>query len=147
VHDTRFVVNYFRLAADGRLLFGGGETYRRAFPADVAGLVRPHLLRIFPQLAAVPVTHAWGGVLGVTRTRLPHVGRLEPNVWFAQGFSGHGISIATLAGALVAEALAGSAERFDVLARLPAPAWPGGTLLRAPLTALGMLWYALRDRL
>jgi gamma-glutamylputrescine oxidase len=147
VHDTRFVVNYFRLSADRRLLFGGGETYRRAFPADVAGLVRPYLLRIFPQLAAVPVTHAWGGVLGVTRTRLPHVGRLEPNVYFAHGFSGHGISIGTLAGALIAEALAGTAERFDVLARLPAPAWPGGTLLRAPLTALGMLWYALRDRL
>lgn len=147
VHDTRFVVNYFRLSADRRLLFGGGETYRARLPADIAGTVRPHLLAVFPQLRDVPITHAWGGALGITRTRLPHVGRLGPEVFFAHGFSGHGISIGTLAGALLAEAIGGTPERFDVLARLPAPAWPGGTLLRWPLLALGMLWYSLRDRL
>lgn len=147
VHDTRFVVNYFRLSADHRLLFGGGENYRGGFPRDIAAFVRPYLLAVFPQLADVAIEHAWGGALGISRTRLPHLGRLPPNVFFAQGFSGHGISIATLSGALMAEALAGTAERFDVLARLPAPAWPGGTLLRWPLLALGMLWYALRDRL
>jgi gamma-glutamylputrescine oxidase len=147
VHDTRFVVNYFRLSPDGRLLFGGGETYRRRFPADIAAFVRPHLLAIFPQLDGVGIDHAWGGALGISRTRLPHVGRLPPNVWFAQGFSGHGISIATLAGAVIAEAATGASSRFDLLARLPSRPWPGGTLLRAPLLALGMLWYALRDRL
>jgi gamma-glutamylputrescine oxidase len=147
VHDTRFVVNYFRLSADRRLLFGGGENYRAGFPPDIAAFVRPHMLRIFPQLADVAIDYAWGGALGISRTRLPHVGRLPPNVYFAQGFSGHGISIATLAGRLIAEAAAGQAERFDILARLPAPAWPGGTLLRWPLLALGMLYYALRDRL
>jgi gamma-glutamylputrescine oxidase len=146
VHDTRFVVNYFRLSADRRLLFGGGENYRAGFPADIAAFVRPYLLRVFPQLADVPIDYAWGGTLGISRTRLPHLGRLPPNVFFAQGYSGHGISIATLAGGLIAEALAGSAERFDLMARLPAPAWPGGTLLRWPLLALGMLYYALRDR-
>jgi gamma-glutamylputrescine oxidase len=147
VHDTRFVVNYFRLSADRRLLFGGGENYRTRFPADIAAFVRPHMLKVFPQLADVAIDHAWGGALGISRTRLPHIGRLPPNVFFAQGFSGHGISIATLAGELIAEAVAGTAERFDVMARLPAPAWPGGDLLRAPLLALGMLYYALRDRL
>ncbi len=95
----------------------------------------------------VALDYAWGGALGISRTRLPHLGRLPPNIFVAQGFSGHGISPATLAGRLIAEALAGTAERFNVLARLPAPPWPGGTLLRWPLLALGMLWYALRDRL
>jgi gamma-glutamylputrescine oxidase len=147
VHDTRFVVNYFRLSADRRLLYGGGENYRHGFPVDIAGLVRPYMLRVFPQLAGVAIDYAWGGTLGISRTRLPHIGRLAPNVFFAQGFSGHGISIATLAGKLIAEAAAGTAERFDVLARLPAPAWPGGTLLRWPLLVLGMFYYSLRDRL
>lgn len=147
VHDTRFVVNYFRLSADGRLLFGGGENYRGGFPADIAAFVRPYMLGVFPQLADVAIDRAWGGTLGISRTRLPHVGRLPPNVFFAHGFSGHGISIGMLAGKLIAEAVAGTTERFDVLARLPAPAWPGGTLLRWPLLALGMLYYSLRDRL
>lgn len=147
VHDTRFILNYFRLSADRRLLFGGGESYRARFPADIGAFVRPHMLRIFPQLAGAAIEYAWGGALGISRTRLPHVGRLAPNVYFAQGFSGHGISIGTLAGTLIAEAVSGTAERFDVLARLPAPAWPGGTLLRWPLLVLGMLYYGLRDRL
>jgi gamma-glutamylputrescine oxidase len=147
VHDTRFVVNYFRLSADRRLLFGGGESYGRELPRDIGALVRPRMLKIFPQLADVPVAHAWGGALGISRSRLPHVGRLPPNVFFAQGFSGHGISLGTLAGVLIAEAVGGTAERFDVLARLPAPAWPGGTVLRWPLLVLGMLYYGLRDRL
>ena len=147
VHDTRFVVNYFRLSADRRLLFGGGENYRADFPPDIAAFVRPYMLKIFPQLTGVAIEHAWGGALGISRTRLPHVGCLPPNVWFAQGFSGHGISIGTLAGKLIAEAVSGTPERFDVIAKLPAPAWPGGTLLRWPLLALGMLWYTLRDRL
>jgi gamma-glutamylputrescine oxidase len=146
VHDTHFVVNYFRLSADGRLLFGGGEGYGRDPPADIARIVRPRLLRVFPQLEGTAITHGWGGALAVSRTRLPHVGRLEPNLWFAQGFSGHGIALGTLAGALIAEALAGRSERFDLLARLPARRWPGGTLLRWPLLALGMFYYALRDR-
>jgi gamma-glutamylputrescine oxidase len=147
VHDTWFVLNYFRMSADGRLIFGGGENYTRRFPADVAAFVRRHMLRVFPQLADVPIEHAWGGTLAITMNRLPHFGRLSPDVFFAQGYSGHGISTATFAGKLIAEAVAGTAERFDVFARLPPPPFPGGTLLRWPGLVLGMLWYALRDRL
>lgn len=147
VHDTLFVLHYFRRSPDHRLLFAGGETYTRRFPKDIAGFVRPHLLRVFPQLANVSIDHAWGGTLAVTMNRLPHFGRLAPNVVFAQGYSGHGLGTATLAGRLIAEAIAGTTERFDVFARIPPPPFPGGTLLRWPLLVTGMLWYALRDRL
>ena len=147
VHDTLFVVNYFRLSRDGRLIFGGGETYTRDYPSDMKGFVRRHMLRIFPQLAAAPVEYAWGGTLAITMNRLPHFGRLAPDVYFAQGYSGHGVANATLAGQLMAEAIAGTAERFDVFSRLPPPPFPGGTLLRWPGQVLGMLWFALRDRL
>jgi len=147
VHDTLFVVNYFRLSPDGRLIFGGGENYTRRFPSDLKAFVRRQMLRIFPQLAPVAIDYAWGGTLAITMNRLPHLGRLGPDVYFAQGYSGHGISTATLAGQLMAEAMAGTAERFDVFARLPPPSFPGGTLLRWPGQVLGMLWFALRDRL
>ncbi len=147
VHDTRFVVNYFRLTNDERLLFGGGVTYRRGGPGDIAGLVRPRMLQIFPQLDDVAIDYAWGGTLGITVKRMPHLGRLEPNVYFAHGYSGHGISIANLAGKLVSEAIGGQAERFDIMASLPASRFPGGRLLRYPGMVLGMLYYALKDRL
>jgi gamma-glutamylputrescine oxidase len=147
VHDTRFVVNYFRLSADGRLLFGGGESYTRRFPANLKAFVRPYMLRIFPQLEDIAIDYAWGGALAITISRLPHLGRLEPNQYFAHGFSGHGLAMGTFAGRLIAEALAGSAERFDVFAGLPTRRFPGGTLLRWPGMVLGMLYYALRDRL
>lgn len=147
VHDTLFALNYFRLSADGRLIFGGGENYRRRFPADIGGFVRRHMLRVFPQLSEVEIEHAWGGRLAITMNRMPHFGRLGPGIYFAQGYSGHGVAMATLAGQLLAEAVAGSTERFDVFARLAPPPFPGGTLLRWPGLVLGMLWYALRDRL
>lgn len=147
VHDTRFVVNYFRLSPDGRLLFGGGENYRRRFPRDIAAFVRPVMLEIFPQLARSRIDYAWGGTLAITLNRLPQLGHLAPNLWYAQGFSGHGVSIGTLAGQLLAEAIAGRRQRFDRLATLPARRFPGGTLLRWPGMVAGMLYYALRDRL
>jgi gamma-glutamylputrescine oxidase len=147
VHDTLFVVNYFRLSPDRRLVFGGGENYTRRFPADLKGLVRRQMLSIFPQLGSVAIDYAWGGTLAITMNRLPHLGRLAPEVYFAQGYSGHGVSNATLAGQLMAEAIAGTAERFDVFSRLPPPPFPGGTLLRWPGQVLGMLWFAIRDRL
>jgi gamma-glutamylputrescine oxidase len=147
VHDTLIVLNYFRMTPDRRLLFGGGETYTRRYPADMKRFVRRHMLAIFPQLGHVSIDYAWGGTLAVTMSRLPHFGRLAPNVFFAHGYSGHGIATATLAGKLIAEAMAGSAERFDVFASLPARSFPGGTFLRWPGLVLGMLYYALRDRL
>jgi gamma-glutamylputrescine oxidase len=147
VADTKHVVDYFRLSPDHRLLFGGGESYGRRFPADIAGVVRRHMLRVFPHLAAVPIDYAWGGTLAITRTRLPHFARLTPEVFVAHGYSGQGIATATLAGQLIAEAVAGTAERFDVMAALEVPGFPGGTLLRRPALVLGMMYYGLRDRL
>ena len=147
VHDTRFVVNYFRMSDDHRLLFGGGENYRPDFPKDIAKFVRPYMLKLFPQLKDVRVDYAWGGTLSVTVNRLPHLGRLEPNVFFGQGYSGHGIITANFAGKVIAEAIAGVAGRFDVFANLPIHTFPGGTLLRYPGMVLGMLYYTLRDRI
>jgi gamma-glutamylputrescine oxidase len=147
VHDTRFVVNYFRMSDDHRLLFGGGENYRSGFPTDIARFVRPYMLKLFPQLRDVAIDYAWGGTLSVTVNRLPHLGRLEPNVYFGQGYSGHGISTANFAGKVIAEAIAGVAGRFDVLANLPSHTFPGGTLLRYPALVLGMMYYTLRDRI
>ena len=147
VHSTKFVVDYFRCTADHRLLFGGGETYSDRPPADLEGFVRRYMLRVFPQLADVGVDHAWSGRLAITMSRLPHVGRVAPNGFFAHGFSGHGVALTQIAGKLIAEAVAGTAERFDVLAGLRHRAFPGGKRLRHPLLVLGMLYYALRDRL
>ena len=147
VHDTRFVVNYFRLSDDHRLLYGGGENYRPGFPRDIARFVRPYMLTMFPQLKDVKIDYSWGGTLAVTVNRLPHVGRLEPNVYFGQGYSGHGISTATFAGKIIAEAIAGVAGRFDAFASLPTHTFPGGTLLRYPGMVLGMMYYGLKDRL
>jgi gamma-glutamylputrescine oxidase len=147
VHDTRFVVNYFRLSDDHRLLFGGGENYRAGFPSDIKKFVRPYMLKLFPQLLDVAIDYGWGGTLSVTVNRLPHVGRLQPNVFFGQGYSGHGISIASFAGKVIAEAITGTADRFDVFADLPTHTFPGGTLLRYPGMVLAMLYYTIRDRI
>jgi gamma-glutamylputrescine oxidase len=147
IHDTRFVVNFFRMSDDRRLLFGGGESYRAGFPKDIANFVRPKMLSLFPQLEDVRLDYAWGGTLSVTVNRLPHVGRLAPNLFFAQGYSGHGISISNFAGKIIAEAISGTAGRFDVFASLPTHTFPGGTLLRYPGMVLGMLYYSLKDRL
>ncbi len=148
IADSRFVVNYYRLSADKRLLFGGGENYRRNFPRDIASFVRKPMLEIYPQLAATRIDYAWGGTLAVTLNRMPHFGRLgRGNVYFAQGYSGQGVALATLAGKLIADALAGEAENFDLFGKIPTRSFPGGALLRWPGMVLGMLYYALRDRL
>ena len=147
VCDTKFVVDYYRLSADGRLLFGGGETYSSRFPHDLKGFVRKYMLRVYPQLASAKIDYAWGGTLAITMNRLPCFGRLEPETYYVQGYSGQGVALSSLAGKLVAEALAGTAERFDVFARIPTPSFPGGTLLRWPGLVAGMLYYSLRDRL
>lgn len=146
VADTRFVVNYWRLSEDNRLLFGGGESYGWRFP-DIIRTVRPALLDIYPALADARIDYAWGGTLAITMTRNPCFLRVAPNVLSASGYSGHGVAIATLAGKVLAEAVAGQAERFDLMAALPTPRFPGGTALRWPLLVLAMTWYSLRDRL
>jgi len=147
VADSAFVVNYFRLSADKRLLFGGGESYSFKFPSDIRGLVRPRMLQVFPQLSEAKLDYAWGGTLAVTANRLPYFTRLQPNVFSVSGYSGHGVALATLAGKLLSEVVSGTAERFEVMAKLPNWPFPGGTLLRWPLLVTAMLYYSLRDRL
>lgn len=147
VSDSRFVVNYFRKTPDGRLLFGGGENYRPGFPRDIAGLVRENLAKVYPRLAEVPLTHAWGGTLGITLSRMPFVGEVAPGVRVASGYSGQGVMLAPYVGKLLAEAALGEGAGVELLSRLPTPPFPGGRLLRWPLTVAGLSWYALRDRL
>ncbi|MEO3427978.1 FAD-binding oxidoreductase [Pelagibius sp. CAU 1746] len=147
VADSKYVIDYYRFSADHRLLFGGGESYRMNYPRDIAGLVRKCMLRVFPQLADVAVDYAWGGKVAITMNRLPAFGRLEKDVFYAQGFSGQGVALTTLAGKVIAEAIAGQAERFDVFAEIPTPRFPGGALLRWPSLVVGMLYYSLRDKL
>ena len=146
VSDARFVVNYYRRTADDRLLFGGGERYTRMPPADIAAFVRPFLERTFPQLRGVALTHAWGGLVSVTMSRLPDIGRDGPVLW-AHGYSGQGVILSTLGGQLMAEAALGTTSRLDRFAGVAPGAFPGGKALRGPLHVLGMLWYAMRDRL
>lgn len=146
IAESRFVLNYYRLSADNRLIFGGGEKYSPRPPADIAAFVRPHIERIFPQLRGIEIEYGWGGTIGVTMNRLPHFGRIG-NTLFAHGYSGHGVLLTSLAGELMVEALRGRPERFDMVADLPTRGFPGGALLRHPLYVAGMLWYALRDRL
>lgn len=147
VADSKFVVNYFRLTADHRLLFGGGENYSSRFPADIPAFVRKHLLQVYPQLESTRIDYAWGGTLAITRNRMPFFRRLDSNLYVAQGYSGHGIALATLGGKLISDAISGSSEGFDIMARVPSPGFPGGTLLRWPALVAGMLYYQLRDRL
>jgi gamma-glutamylputrescine oxidase len=147
MYDAKFVVNYWKLTGDGRFLFGGGENYTRRFPADIKAFVRKYLLQLYPAAQDLRIAYGWGGTLAVTMNRLPGFGRLPPDVYYAMGYSGHGVQMATLAGKLIAEAVAGTAERFDVMARIPSPPFPGGTLLRWPGLVVGMLYHALKDRL
>ena len=144
--DSRFVINYWKLSADNRLIFGGGENYRRGFPRDIKSFVQKYMLEVYPQLSNTQIDYGWGGTLAITLNRLPHFGRINGNIWHLQGYSGHGVPTATFAGKLVAEAISGKHERFDIMANLPTGKFPGGTLLRWPGMVAGMLYYAMRDR-
>jgi gamma-glutamylputrescine oxidase len=146
VADSRFVVNYFRRTPDHRLLFGGGESYGYRFPRDIAAKVRRPMLGVFPQLEGTRIDYAWGGTLAITMNRLPAFRRFGRAGFAVGGYSGHGVALAMLAGQLIAEAVQGTAERFDLLGALPQPPFPGGAALRWPLLVLAMTWYGLRDR-
>ena len=147
VADSKFIVNYFKLSADNRMLWGGGENYTKRFPQDIGRFVQKHMLEIYPELASVKIDYGWGGTLAITLNRMPHFARVEDNLFVAQGYSGHGVALATLGGKLMAEAVSGCAEKFDLFAKVPTPNFPGGTLLRWPGLVAGMLYYSLRDRL
>jgi gamma-glutamylputrescine oxidase len=145
--DTNFVLDYFRLSADHRLLFGGGDSYSGATPRDVIARIRSSMLTVFPQLADLAIPHAWGGFVDITMNKAPNFGRLGHNIYYLQGFSGHGLALAGIAGKLVAQAVAGQAERFDLFARIKHHQFPGGAWMRTPALVLGMMYYRLRDAL
>ena len=147
VSDMNWVLDYFRRSADQRLLFGGRVNYSGLSSFDAPSATRARMLAVFPQLRDVRIEYAWGGEVDITLNRAPHFGRLAPNVYFLQGFSGHGIALTGIAGKLVAEAIVGTAGRFDVFARIPHRNFPGGTALRRPALVLAMLYYRLRDLL
>ena len=145
IADINWILDYFRRSADHRLLFGGRVSYSAVQPPRLAESMRRRMLRTFPGLDDVKVAYAWGGYLDITMSRAPNFGRLAPNVYYVQGFSGHGMSLTGLAGKLVAEAVAGTAERFDVFARIPHRDFPGGPLFRRPSLVMAMWYYRLRD--
>lgn len=152
VEDCNYLLDYFRLSANDtgqgrRLLYGGGVVYGARDPADIAAIIRPKMLKTFPQLKNVKIDFAWTGNFLLTLSRLPQMGRLGSNIYYSQGCSGHGVTFTHVAGKALAEALRGQAERFDAFAALPHYPFPGGRLFRVPFTALGAWYYSLRDKL
>ncbi|BDW88735.1 NAD(P)/FAD-dependent oxidoreductase [Thalassospira tepidiphila] len=147
VADSKFVINYYRLSADKRMLFGGGETYGYNFPRDIKAFVSPHMLEVYPQLKDVKIDYGWGGTLAITMNRMPFFEKIEDNIFTASGYSGHGVAMATLAGQIMADAVSGTMERFDVMANIKTPVFPGGKMLRFPMLVAAMLWYSIRDKI
>ena len=147
VCDPNFVLEYFRLSADKRLLFGGRINYFGDDPNFIGRRLRKKMARIYPQLSNVRIDYAWGGTIGVPLNRVPQLGRVSPNVYYSQGYSGHGVNVTHLAGQILADAIAGSLERFDLFADVKPIVVPGAHLLQKPMVALGMLYYTIRDRL
>ena len=147
VADINFVLDYFRMSADYRMLFGGRVSYSTLAPPNLANSMRQRMLGVFPQLADVNMAYSWGGNVAITMNRGPHFGRLGKDLYFAQGFSGHGIAATGLAGKLLAEAVAGQTERFDLFDEISHLPFPGGTLFKTPALILAMAWYRLRDML
>ena len=148
VCDQRVALDYYRLSADRRLLFGGACHYSGRDPRDIGAYMRPKMLDVFPHLADVKIDYQWGGMIGIGANRLPQIGRLpdQPNVYFAQAYSGHGVNATHLAGKLLAEAISGQQSHgFDLFAKVPHITFPGGKYLRSPLLALGMLWHRLKE--
>ena len=147
VEDCNYLLDYYRLSADRRLIYGGGVVYGARDPANIEAIIRPKLLKTFPQLAKVKIDYAWTGNFLLTLSRLPQVGRIGDNIYYSQGCSGHGVTYTHVAGKVLAEALRGQAERFDAFASLPHYPFPGGRLFQAQFSALGAWYYSLRDRL
>jgi gamma-glutamylputrescine oxidase len=145
VCDSRFVLDYFRPSPDNRLLWGGKVSYSTFAPRNLAEAMRRDMLKTFPQLADVKVDYAWGGFVDITMNRAPHFGRLSPTIYFAQGFSGHGVNTTGLAGKLIAQAIDGQASRFDLFGKIRHRDFPGGALLRTPALVLAMAWYRMKD--
>ena len=147
VCDNNFVLDYFRFSADHRMLFGGRVSYTTRTPAHLQALMATRMAKVFPELRNTPVEFLWGGFVDISMNRAPDFGRLGDNLYYLQGFSGHGVALTGLAGQLVAQAVAGQAEQFDLFAKLQHRRFPGGPLLRMPSLVLGTLYHRLRDAL
>lgn len=148
VCDQRVALDYYRLSADRRLLFGGACHYSGRDPQDIGAYMQPKMLDVFPHLKDVKIDYQWGGMIGIGANRLPQIGRLpdQPNVYYAQAYSGHGVNATHLAGKLLAEAISGQhSTGFDLFNQVPHITFPGGKYLRSPLLALGMLWHRLKE--
>lgn len=147
VCDPNFVLEYFRLSADKRLLFGGRCNYFGEDPEEIRRQLRPRMQRVYPQLAGIGIDYAWGGTIAVPVNRVPQLGRLAPNVFYAQGYSGHGVNVTHLVGEILADAVAGTMERFDLFAKIKPVRIPGASLFANQMVSLGMLYYGIKDRL
>ena len=147
VSDTNFALDYFRLSADHRLLFGAADSYSGKTPSNLVQRIRKRMVAVFPQLHDARIDYAWGGFIDISMNRAPDLGRLGANIYYLQGFSGHGLASTGMAGLLAAEAIAGQAGRFDVFARLKHLPFPGGTLMRTPALVLGMMYFQLKEML
>ncbi|KXU36600.1 gamma-glutamylputrescine oxidoreductase [Ventosimonas gracilis] len=147
VEDCNYLLDYYRLSAERRLIYGGGVVYGARDPANIEAIIRPKMLKTFPQLEKVKVDFAWTGNFLLTLSRLPQVGRLNDNIYYSQGCSGHGVTFTHVVGKALAEAINGQASRFDAFAELPHYPFPGGRLFRVPFTAIGAWYYSLRDKL
>lgn len=145
IEDVRYILDYYRLSADKRLLFGGGTVYGGTDPHDVEAKLRPQMEKVFPQLKSVKVTHAWSGNFALSFSRVPQLGKLGDNTFFAMGYSGHGVTGSHLFGRLLSEAVNGNTERFDRFAQLPWYPFPGGQRFRAQYSTVGSWWYGFRD--
>ncbi|MGI9335919.1 MAG: FAD-binding oxidoreductase [Gammaproteobacteria bacterium] len=147
VEDTRYVLDYYRLSADKRLLFGGGTVYGGTDPADIEAKLRPNMEKIFPHLNGVKIDYAWSGNFALSFSRVPQLGRLGSNTYFAHGYSGHGVTGSHLFGRILSEAVDGDLSRFDVFAKLRWYPFPGGRVFREQYCMVGSWWYAMRDAL
>lgn len=146
VCDNNFALDYFRFSADHRLLFGGRVSYTTRTPLALERSMRRRMARVFGPLQQVPIDFVWGGFVDISMNRAPDFGRLTDNIYYLQGFSGHGVALSGLAGQMAAQAIGGQAARLDLFARLRHRNFPGGDLLRTPILALAMQYQQLRDR-
>lgn len=147
IEDVRYILDYYRLSADKRMLFGGGTVYGGTDPADIKSKLLPNMLKVFPQLKGVDIDYAWSGNFALSFSRVPQMGKLEDNVYFAHGYSGHGVTGSHLFGRILAEAIDGNTARFDKFASVPWIPFPGGRTFRVPYSVAGSWWYGLRDKL
>ncbi len=145
VADINWIIDYYRRSPDHRLLFGGRVSYSGIDPLGTARATRQRMLNVFPQLADAEIEYSWGGIIDISMSRAPHFGRLDPNIYYLQGFSGHGMVLTSIAGKIIAESIAGQAERFDIFAKLRHHDFPGGRLFRRPTLVMAMTWFRLRD--